>query len=215
VGGSALTLCQKMNPLFTLPDAWSGGSIDVLMFFGDSSVEEAVAVGEAIWSVDCLDGPYRDRHIEPSQQARCGYSGFTDDGCEQLVGVLTHPDGLLSSFVHTTVRDDDGLWVYLGPPTGGLPDSWDVGAYPFDDGKPTQWLELLFGTLQRICEHVHSRCPAKGAIIGWDTLADPEALLAALSGNIPAERWAPITIWTHEGRFDYPATHTEPPMQTA
>jgi hypothetical protein len=204
-----------MNPLFTLPDAWSGGSIDVLMFFGDSSVEEAVAVGEAIWSVDCLDGPYRDRHIEPSQQARCGYSGFTDDGCEQLVGVLTHPDGLLSSFVHTTVRDDDGLWVYLGPPTGGLPDSWDVGAYPFDDGKPTQWLELLFGTLQRICEHVHSRCPAKGAIIGWDTLADPEALLAALSGNIPAERWAPITIWTHEGRFDYPATHTEPPMQTA
>jgi hypothetical protein len=33
--------------------------------------------------------------------------------------------------------------------------------------------------------------------------------------NIPAERWAPITIWTHEGRFDYPATHTEPPIQTA
>lgn len=204
-----------MTPLFTLPDAWSGGSIDALMYFGPASLGDAIAVGEALWSAECLDGPYRDRYTETSGQSRCGYTGFTEDGCEQLVGVLTHPDGSRTPFIHTTVRDEDGLWIYIGPPVGGLPARWDIGAYPFDDGKPTLWLTQLIATLHGICEHVHARCPSKGAIVGWDTLADPEELLAAINGRIAAERWAPITIWSNEGRFDYPTTHMQPPMQRA
>jgi hypothetical protein len=169
------------------------------MYFGHTPLEGTIAVAEALWSTERLDGPYRERHIEPSKQRHCDYTGFTEDGCEQLVGVLSHPDGSLSTFVRTTVCDDDGLWIYIGTPTGGLPTSWDVGAYPFDDGKPTQWLPPLFETLRQICEYVHARCPAKGAIYGWDTLADPEELLKSINGNMPVEKWAPISIWTPGG----------------
>ena len=202
-----------MKPVFTSPDAWSGGNIDALIYFGLAPLETAITVGQALWSSPLLDGPYQERHIEPSLQEHCDYSGFEDDGCEQLVGVLTHPDGIQSPFVHTTICDEDGLWIYIGTPTGGLPDIWNIGAYPFDDGKSATWLPSFIATLQEIAEHVHSLCLAQGAIYGWDTLADPEELLAALNGKISSERWAPISLWTSGVREDYPATHTEPPIQ--
>jgi len=202
---------QTNIPLFTRAGAWSGGYIEALIFFGPSPLEEAVAIANALWSTECLDGPYGERSVEPWEQDHCDYSGFAEEGCAQLVGVLTHPDGAQSPFLHTTIFDDDGLWIYAGTPIGGLPSSWNVGAYPFDDGRSTDWLEPLTGTLRRICEHIHSRCPSGGAIYCWEP--EPDQLLEAISGTIPDERWAGVSLWSSDGCRYYPPTHTEPPMQ--
>jgi hypothetical protein len=204
-----------MNPQFTNPDSWAGGSIDALMFFGQSPVEKAIAAAKALWSIDRLDGPYRDRTVEPSGQDRCGFDRFTTDGCEQLTGVMTHDDGTTSPFVHTTIFDDDGLWVYAGPPMGGLPDHWNVGAYPVDDGKPTAWLEPLLDSLQSLSHEVHKICPVRAAVYGWLDLAEPDRILEALSGKIPDERWHGLTLWDGDACTYFPPTRTEPPMQIA
>lgn len=199
-----------MNPVFTRHDAWNGGSIDTLMFFGDASPEHAINIAEALWSFPKLDGPYRCRNVEPDQQERADYSAFINDGFEQLIGVLTHHDGSRSPLVHTTLMDDNGLWVYVGLTVGGLPASWKIGAYPFDDGFPTSWLEPLVDDLRNISNHVHQYCPIRGALYGWIDAPDWDLLLNAISGKIPKERWHGLSIWQGNECDYFPPTMLGP-----
>ena len=198
---------------FTKEDAWTGGDIDALMFFGPATVDDALTVFNALWSFPQLSGPYRSRKVEPDAQSVITQPDCNDYGCEQLIGVYTHHDGTCSNLVHTTILDDDGLWVYAGPTTGSLPASWNIGAYPFEDGRPTTWLQPLYDDLRLITQHVNQSKPMLGAMYGWLTTMDCDILLDAIAGNIPTERWNPIDVWRDGQRQYYPPTHLESPMK--
>lgn len=182
------------------------------MFFGEATINDALVVSKAIWSFQRLSGPYRDRNCDPNRQTVISNPDFTDVGCEELVGVYTNHDGQKSNFVHTTIIDDDGLWVYAGPTIGSLPESWSIGAYPFEDKSPTTWLKPLYDDLHLIVKHVNDSIAIKGATYGWLTSEDCDTLLAALDGTIPIKRWGPFDMWRDGQNEHYPATNLEAPM---
>lgn len=198
-----------MAHCFHDPDAWSGGTIDTLMFFGPRSVVDATQVAKSLWSFDRLTGPYRQRHIDPQLQALLTSFEFTDDGCEQLVGTYQHSCGSLSPFVHTTIRDEDGLWIYAGIPMGGMPAEWDVGAYPLDDGKPVTWLPPLIEELRKITAYIDCAHSVLAAVYGWLDVSAIDKIVNALAGKIPGDRWHAIEIWRNHGVEYFPMTKTE------
>ena len=199
---------------FLQDDAWTGGNVDALMFFGPATVDDAANVCDALWSFPRLAGPFRHRTIDPAQQPLVDRPNFTPDRFESLVGVYTHDDGTQSNFVHTTIIDDDGLWVCAGPTVGSLPVNWNVGAYPFEDGRPIEWLPSLFDDLRKITHHVNDSKTLRGTIYGWLTTADCDTLLEAIAGSVPAERWVALDVWDGGSCTYYPPTHLEARMRT-
>jgi len=203
----------QMSHAFSNPDCWAGGSIDALMYFSGSSAAIAAEISHAIWSTPALDGPYLDRNRDPELQIRYEFSGFGFDGYQTLFGRIQLHDGQLATFTQSTIIDDDGLWIYAGPPIGGLPEAWDVGAYPFEDGKPTTWLCPLITQLRELAGRVHDIHPMQAATYGWLTLIDVDLVVGAVGGKIPEERWAGISIFRDNREVFYPATHLGAPIR--
>ena len=197
-----------VNP-FHNPDAWSGGTFDALMFFGPTSLGRAVDTTCRIWGHPQLNGPYRDRNTLTSLQPKADPS-FTEDGCEQLVGEYRHPDGAISPFVQTTIFDDDGLWIYVGIPMGGFPDNWNVGTYPFDDGKPVDWVIRLTDDLKGITDFVRISNSVLACAYGWFDVSILDTIGDALNGKINADRWHHLELQTQHGWQTYPITKLEP-----
>ena len=199
-----------MNRCFTNPNAWGGGTFDALMYFKGRSVSEACRITTTLWAYSRLDGPFRVRHVEPEDQTRIITPDFTDDGCEQLVGRYRHLDESFSPFVHTTIIDPDGLWVYAGIPMGGMPISWDVGAYPFDDGKPMSWLLAFIEQLREMVAYMSAEHDITAATYGWLDVYALDSISDALAGRIPPVRWHAVEVW-HGGTSDYyPMTNIGP-----
>ena len=211
-GRSRVTLVVRQHVMphcFDNPDAWSGGTIDALMFFGPRSVLETIQVAKTLWNFDRLAGPFRQRHVDPQLQPHVTSFEFTDDGCEQLIGTYKHTCGTLSPFIHTTIRDEDGLWIYAGIPMGGMPVEWDVGAYPFDDGKPVTWLPPLIEELRTITAYLDSAHSVLAAVYGWLDVTVIDIVAAALAGEIPGDRWYPIETWSNHSVEYFPMTRME------
>jgi len=196
-----------MTHSFLKKDAWTGGSVDALMFFGPATASDAIAVSNALWSFPRLAGPYRHRHIEPKQQSVVIHPKFSTDGCELLFGVYQNHDDTCSNFVHSTIFDDDGLWVYAGLTVGSFPTGWNIGAYPTEDGLPAPWLKPLYEDLRLVTQHVNHLKDIRGAIYGWLTTVDCDTLLEAIAGTIPTQRWNALDVWRDGKCQHYAPTH--------
>ncbi|MDB5346398.1 MAG: hypothetical protein JWP89_4775 [Schlesneria sp.] len=183
------------------------------MGFGTAGRDQVAEITRVLWSYPQLDGPYLDRHREPESQERFDLTDYGQDGFESLLGILKTWDGHEVPFTQSTVVDDDGLWVYAGPPLGGLPVSWDVGAYPFDDGKPADWLLPLVEQLGELSEYVHRRCPMLAATYGWLTVLDVDIVVDAIVGKIPDERWCAIRTWKGSESTYYPRNQPHAPLR--
>lgn len=116
----------------------------------------------------------------------------------------------MSPFVHTTIRGDEGLWIYAGIPMGGFPESWDIGAYPFDDGKPVDWILRFTDDLRMLTSFVREQFPMLAASYGWFDVSILDAIDDALNGRIQDDRWHPIEIQTQAGWRVFPITKLEP-----
>jgi hypothetical protein len=201
------------NP-FQNPDAWAGGTFDVLMFFGTTSLDRTIDIARELWCFERLDGPYRHRHLLPTEQDIVN-PDFTEDGCEQLVGVYRHQDGESSPFVHTTIRGDDGLWVYAGIPMGGFPERWNVGAYPFDDGKSVDWVLDITSDLRLLAYHIRERYPMLAIAYGWFDVSILDTIDDAMRGIVHEDRWHEIELATSQGWMTFPITKLEPLFRNA
>jgi hypothetical protein len=204
---------RQMQKIFTHPDSWSGGSVDALIYVGAANIDDANEVSRSLWSFPRLKGPYLYRDVEPDQQVPIAVPEMCDNSLQQLDGVYTHHDGSKSDFTHTTIIDDDGLWVYAGPSVGGLPKEWNVGAYPFSDGKPANWLSPLYDDLRAIVKRISQFTPLKAATYGWLTVLDCDRLIEAVAGHIPDDRWGPIDVWRDGHHSYFPATHFDAPIR--
>lgn len=194
---------------FLNADAWSGGTFDVLLYFGPTSLPRTIDITRRIWSFPQLNGPFRHRNLLPSQQNHVD-PDFSEDGCEQLVGEFKFPDGAISPFVQTTIRDEDGLWVYAGIPMGGFPANWNVGAYPFDDGQPVDWILDLNTLLRNLTNYVRDACPMLAVAYGWFDVSILDTIGDALNGVVRDDRWHELEVATDEGWQIYSITKLEP-----
>ena len=120
---------------FTSDESWCGGNIDALMYFGKQDLGVAIEVTNAIWRHANLIGPFNRHDLEPDELPVINDYDFSDEGCEQLYGLIDLKGEGTSCMVQTTINDSDGLWVYIGPKIGSLPSEWEIGAFPFDDGS--------------------------------------------------------------------------------
>ncbi len=195
-----------MTHCFHSPDAWSGGSIDTLMFCGPRPVPEAMQIADSMWKYSRLTGPFRQRNVDPQFQTRITSFDFTEDGCESLIGTYKHACGASSPFAQSTIRDDEGRWVHAGIPMGGMPEDWDVGAYPFDDGKPVTWLPPLIDEMRTITAYIDSAHGVRAAVYGSLDVPATDIIADALAGKIPSDRRYPVEIWNNHSVEYFPVT---------
>src|SRR5687767_12912870 len=59
-----------MERLFTVPDAWRGGYVELALELGPPSDDRMGAALAALWAHPTLDGPYAERDREPWDQPR-------------------------------------------------------------------------------------------------------------------------------------------------
>ena len=90
-----------MNHPFQNPDSRSGGTFDALVYFGAVSLGETLKIAETTGHYARLNGPFRDRHLLPSQQEKVT-PDFSDDGCPECLDVLMSPCSASHAFVSPT-----------------------------------------------------------------------------------------------------------------
>jgi len=109
-----------MSSVFTAPDIWSGGSVELLLLLDEKSDPVVLDALEATWEWPSLDGPYLTNQEQPSSQKRVVIDTLDPMKVPTLYGVATLPNGAIAAFACHVVRDEGGIWVYLGSPTGSL-----------------------------------------------------------------------------------------------
>jgi hypothetical protein len=185
--------------MFTEPDAWTGGSIDLLCLFRGGTSASKAEINHAVWSWPHLVGPFESSGVEPDAQ------GSTNPASDNArYGVATLPGMIGRAAFHVTyVEDSDGLWLYAGVPLGSLGRVLPVGAFPFDDEGTQEWEHVVYGWLFSLAEHLHQRVKFERAAVGWLTSFEVEELA---DRRVPEVRGHGYITTSHNGLVYYPPT---------
>ncbi|MBC8135509.1 MAG: hypothetical protein H8F28_06450 [Fibrella sp.] len=197
----------KLRQLFTAAHTWNGGFYELAIELGLHSDERLRKALQTIWQCDGLDGCYVARDVEPSQQSRLSPSLDTS-----ALGVATLPDGEQVACGTFIVREDNGNgpdWIGFYLPMGALGSVYDVGAFPFVDGKSSRvWREPLDDWLRQIAAAVFVVVPFSLALIGHEVSGTAYADKIRITG-VPDERWVGL-LWGDAGELIwYPPTRHE------
>jgi hypothetical protein len=196
-----------MEGLFTRPDAWAGGSFELLIQLEEVDASAVRAALTAIWAHPTLEGCWLNIDTEPADQLRVS----PGDESQCLHGIATLPNRTRVACDSLVVRDDRADWIYFGVPMGSLGHAYPVGAYPFEDGLPTDWRLPVSEWLRAIGEHTFATVKFRLGLIGWLLAGDVDAEEFAAHG-LPEERWAGYLVPT-DGRLKwYPSNQPSAPM---
>jgi len=181
-------MTRAPSNLFTLPDAWSGGSYELALLVGPPSDARLRAVLDAIWSFADVDGCYERNDVEPDDQPRRAPVEPGRDILAALRGRARLPPGVVVPASTIPVREDGGNdWLYFGLPMGSLGRAYPVGAFPWDDGTSLDWRYELDAWLRALATHVFARQPFQLALVGFtDGEQEPERVL---QDGVPERRW--------------------------
>jgi len=205
-----------LSELFTAADTWNGGfyelAIELGPRLGPRSDERLRTALETIWQYDGLDGCYEDEHVEPLHQTRLPPTIEKT----KLLGVATLPDRRQAACGTVIVREDDFTgrddgsdWVVLFLPMGALDSVYNVGAYPFEDGKDFRtWRKPLDDWLARVAAAVFAAVLFPLALIGHEVSGTTYAAEISNTG-LPAERWVGYLWQEGEHLAWYPPTQYE------
>lgn len=157
--------------MFTEPETWSGGSIELLVALGDTTADRQLQALQCLWQWSALSGPYAQSKIEPAFQAP-----IQPTLGKSLYGVATLPGcaGQVA-FATSFVEDEDGSWLYAGIPLGSLGTVYEVGAFPFDEGFAA-WQREVFAWLYSLAQHLFQQVPFERGVIGWLTIVEVDEL---------------------------------------
>jgi hypothetical protein len=178
-----------MERLFTAPDAWSGGSFEILMFLGRVDRLRVRNLLAALWGLPSLEGCWRDGNAEPEAGTRRYPSAGELESGGVLRGLAELPNGCRCPCSSAVVTDDDGSWVYFGMPLGSLGRCYPVGAYPFEDATDRSWVGSLSEWLADIGRGVYSAMPFRAAVTGFLTTMEVDEIRGITSGEIPTAKW--------------------------
>ncbi|HEY3963195.1 MAG TPA: hypothetical protein VGM05_01475 [Planctomycetaceae bacterium] len=177
--------------IFTSPDAWNGGDFELLLLFGH--VEKEV-VGQALavlWSLPEVSGYWLDPDTEPGEQQRIAADSDVMDFTRVFRGIAELAGGsrVACSSSILALGDEDGWWLSFGIPMGSLGRAFSVGAYPTDDGTPTDWLVPVTEWFRGVAKEIFAGAPFAAGAIGWLTGNEADEIIAVANARIPSERW--------------------------
>ena len=175
-----------MQPLFTRPETWTGGSYELGLEYGPLESVQVRGVLTRLWSHPSLCGCYLDHTREPGDQPRVSPAEADPD--HVLRGIATLPNGAVSSCDSSVLVWEDSTWVYFGTPVGALGYAYPVGAYPFDDGRPLDWRTPLDAWLLDVAASVFEEHPFRLGLVGWLDPVETSAAEVADAG-VPDRRW--------------------------
>lgn len=195
----------KLRQLFTAADTWNGGFYELAIELGQHSDERLQMALQTIWRCESLEGCYVARDVEPSQQARLSPSLDTS-----ALGVATLPDSEQVACGTFLVREDNGPdWIGFYLPLSALGSVYDVGAFPFVDGKSSRaWREPLDDWLRQIATAVFVVVPFSLALIGHEVSGTAYVDEIRITG-VPDERWDGLLWRDAEELIWYPPTRYE------
>lgn len=194
-------------------DTWNGGYYELAIELGPRSEARLEKALLALWGNAGLDGCYVRRDLEPVDQQRAQPSLPLLKRYGHLLGVATLPGGGKVACGVCAVREEGSIdWLDLYLPMGTLSTVYDVGAFPFDDGKDSQmWREPLDRCLVELAQSVYAVTPFELALIGHEVSGRIYAAEIAVSG-IPTERWDGY-LWKEQGMLVwYPPTIYNAPI---
>ena len=121
-------LWPAMNErIFTLQDAWTGGSYDLALELGPRDDARLSRALHALWTHPDLDGCYQHKDREPIEQPRIEASTAET----RLHGVARIGTRAAVASYTVVLRLDDGIdWIHFCLPMGALGRILDVGAFP-------------------------------------------------------------------------------------
>ena len=172
--------------VFTEPDTWTGGSVELEMLLDSREPSSAVEAVAAAWDWDALDGPYATNTQEPFEQAIVSIRDADLEALSNLYGTGRLPNSTVAAFSGGTILDEDGVWIYFGLPVGGLSRCYPVGAFPFSGSARDPWVVEVYGWLMELARWTAQSVAVRAGVIGWLTLHDSEELL---TGRIPKRRY--------------------------
>jgi len=175
-----------MSSVFTAPDIWSAGSVELVLLLDEKSDSVVLDALEATWERPSLDGPYLTNQEEPSSQKRIVIDTLDPMEVPTLYGVATLPNGAIAAFACHVVRDKDGIWVYLGSPTGSLGRTYPLGAFPFEGTSLDSWAREVYGWLKELAYWMFPKLRFTRGVIGWLTTVEVPELS---SGSVPDHRF--------------------------
>jgi len=199
-----------MNKVFTGPDTWTGGSIELLLLLSkqtpDFRILDALKVA---WAWRSLTGPFLSNRVEPSDQERAAIQDLDPEQPQTLYGVAALPNGSSAAFACHVICDDDGTWIYLGS-LGSLGKSYAIGAYPLEGSPTDPWAKEVYGWLAELAHWVFEQIKFSGGAIGWLAMAELDELL---SGSIPERRYQGYLVVT-ESQLQYLPPNVNEPLWT-
>lgn len=183
--------------IFTQPEAWCGGSLDLLMHWPPNTIVFADVQG-IIWRWPRLSGPYIRNDIEPDQQI---VSTATEPSARYGVAQLTGANTRIAFSIYT-VSDEAGSWVYAGLPIGSLARVYPVGDYPDDTGLGMpDWECEVHAWLVDLANHVFAYAPFERGAVGPMTAYEVDELTRK---SIPSRRWHTYLLAQHGALVVYP-----------
>ncbi len=170
--------------IFTLQDAWTGGSYDLALELGPRDNARLGRALHALWTHADLHGCYQHMDLEPNEQPRVEVSTAET----RLHGVARIGTGAAVASYTVVMRFDDGIdWLHFCLPMGSLSRIFDVGAFPFEDGGDLAWRLQLDEWLCALGRRVFEAAPFRLALIGWDGGELEDAARFGASG-VPEQR---------------------------
>ncbi len=180
-----------MDKLFTFPDIWTGGDIELALELGPPLNSRLIKVMRGIYEHPGFDGLFLDNEQEPSDQAKLKpHSDLIGaEGVLLFYGVLTlSPTQQVPCRLYVTRLETGNDWISIGIPMAGLATVYEVGAYPFDDGSSLEWRAIVYEWLRNFGEELFQDGPFLLGLIGWDITAEVDIKQIEEAG-VPIERW--------------------------
>ncbi len=180
------------EPIFTLQNAWAGGSYDLAVEIGPRNDARLIRALHAVWTHPDLEGCYQHGDREPNQQPRVDPSLAED----RLHGIARIGSRAAIASHTVVIRFENGAdWLHFCLPMGSLGRIFDVGAFPFGGEAALGWRSELDGWLCSLGRRVFEAAPFQLAVIGWDGGELDDADRYASSG-VPDERWVGYLVPT-------------------
>jgi len=200
---------------FTHPDTWNGGFYELaIQVSGGHSDEKLLSALETLWTHPDLEGCYLHADVESALQERITPSVSHIQTGEHLRGLAHLPNGLRVACGTVLVREDEGSdWLDFYLPMGALSTAYDVGGFPFGDGKKDHviWRIPIDKWLLNIGYHVFREVRFELALIGHDVLGETSAAVI-LSKGIPEKRWISYLLPQGDSLRSYPCTEYGAPF---
>jgi hypothetical protein len=191
--------------LFTDDEVWLGGYYELAMEVGPRCDERLQAALSALWSHPNLEGCFRDRTREPSDQQRIAAALFDDGWGAHLLGIARLPNGCKVACGSCLVREaNDGPdWLDFYLPMGSLATAYPIGGFPIDspDERTQEWRQAVDDLLAGIGKWIAQSVSYRLGIIGFEVSGHVYAADIARKG-IPDKRYIGY-LWPREGKIAY------------